>query len=50
MNFPWDQLLVKGNWMITMAQIGAPFLVIGLIAVLLTSSYGNIFTKNGSHP
>ena len=49
MNFPWDQLLVKGNWMITMAQIGAPFLVIGLIAVL-TSSYGNIFTKNGSHP
>ena len=23
MNFPWDQLLVKGNWMITMAQIGA---------------------------
>ncbi len=22
MNFPWDQLLVKGNWMITMAQIG----------------------------
>ena len=32
MNFPWDQLLVKGNWMITMAQIGAPFLVIGLIA------------------
>ncbi len=21
MNFPWDQLLVKGNWMITMAQI-----------------------------
>ena len=26
MNFPWDQLLVKGNWMITMAQIGAPFL------------------------
>lgn len=29
MNFPWDQLLVKGNWMITMAQIGAPFLVIG---------------------
>lgn len=34
MNFPWDQLLVKGNWMITMAQIGAPFLVIGLIAVI----------------
>ena len=21
MNFPWDELLVKGNWMITMAQI-----------------------------
>lgn len=34
MNFPWDELLVKGNWMITMAQIGAPFLVIGLIAVI----------------
>ena len=34
MNFPWDQLIVKGNWMITMAQIGAPFLVIGLIAVI----------------
>ncbi len=23
--FSMDQLLVKGNWMITMAQIGAPF-------------------------
>ena len=23
MNFPWDQLIVHGNWMITMAQIGA---------------------------
>ena len=34
MNFPWDELLVKGNWMIIMAQIGAPFLVIGLIAVI----------------
>lgn len=34
MNFPWDQLLVKSNWMITMAQIGAPFLIIGLIAVI----------------
>lgn len=32
--FSMDQLLVKGNWMITMAQIGAPFLVIGLIAVI----------------
>ena len=30
MNFPWDQLLVKGNWMIISAQIAAPFLVIGL--------------------
>lgn len=49
MNFPWDQLLVKGNWMITMAQIGAPFLVIGLIAVITYFNYGNIFTKNGSH-
>ena len=34
MNFPWDELLVKGNWMIIMAQIAAPFLVIGLIAVI----------------
>ena len=34
MNFPWDQLLVKGNWMIISAQIAAPFLVIGLIAVI----------------
>ena len=32
--FSMDQLLVKGNRMITMAQIGAPFLVIGLIAVI----------------
>ena len=21
MNFPWDELLVKGNWMIIMAQM-----------------------------
>ena len=34
MNFPWNELLVHGNWMITMAQIGAPFLVIGVIAVI----------------
>lgn len=34
MNFPWHELLVQGNWMITMAQIGAPFLVIGVIAVI----------------
>ncbi|MDK9873184.1 hypothetical protein, partial [Staphylococcus equorum] len=34
MNFPWDQLLVEGSWMITMAQIGAPFGIIGLIAVI----------------
>ena len=49
MNFPWDQL-VKGNWMITAAQIGAPFLVIAVIAVILISNYGNIYTLNGSHP
>ena len=47
MNFPWDQLLVKGNWMITAAQIGA-FLVIAVIAVMLISNYGNIYTLNGS--
>lgn len=34
MNFPWDQLLVQGNWMITMGQIGAPFAVIAVIAVI----------------
>lgn len=34
MDFPWHELIVNGNWMITMAQIGAPFLVIGVIAAL----------------
>src|SRR5699024_3131590 len=34
MNFPWDQLLVQGNWMITMAQIGAPFAIIAVSAVI----------------
>ena len=33
MNFPWDQLLVR-KLMIISAQIAAPFLVIGLIAVI----------------
>ncbi|MES3716309.1 cbb3-type cytochrome c oxidase subunit I, partial [Staphylococcus nepalensis] len=34
MNFPWDQLLVHGDWMVTMAQIGAPFAIIAVIAVI----------------
>ncbi|MDK9873187.1 hypothetical protein, partial [Staphylococcus equorum] len=34
MNFPWDQLLVHGDWMITMTQIGAPFAVIAVIAAI----------------
>lgn len=34
MDFPWHELIVNGNWMITMAQIGAPFLVIGVIAAI----------------
>lgn len=34
MDFPWNELIVKGNWMITLAQISAPFLVIGVIAAI----------------
>jgi cytochrome aa3-600 menaquinol oxidase subunit 1 len=29
-----DQLLVHGDWMITMTQIGAPFAVIAVIAAI----------------
>lgn len=34
LNFPWNELLVNGNWMITLAQIAAPFLVIGVVAAI----------------
>src|SRR5699024_6489335 len=37
MNVPWDQLLVHSDWMVTMAQIGAPFAIIAVIAVITYS-------------
>nr|WP_241864541.1 cytochrome aa3 quinol oxidase subunit I [Staphylococcus massiliensis] len=33
-NFPFHELLVQGNWMITLAQISAPFMVLGVLAVI----------------